>query len=477
LAEPQSLRNISFGARGKARLREAAAALLVILIFLIAIWPTKKIQPYEVFDQPFYMGIAHDLLAEGKFTNGFAFQTTSLNEPRPSGMRFTPLYPSLVAAAALVDPTFHKGMECLVNTRGKDATCSRNASVIRSIQLALLAGTYWLIWFMAGAISNKRRVAWTGLVIALLTAPELMGYVDYVMTEITALFLVTATTAAAVQGILSKGRKGLWFGISGALFGLTGLTRPAFFDLFLMCAVVGLACCLRRVNRRYWTSWLSFSLAGLIVVAPWIIRNISEFHVASLTLGYGAHVLNERIAFDEMTPFEYRLSYLCWLPDGNGLGSYFFGRGACHRFQWSDYPDSFYSIGNGPLMQQSLAASGGWPQMFHYLMTTYILPHPIKHSLVTISLALRGAYISRYWGLILLPVSLWQTWIAFRGKDFTFLAVSLPAWVMLAFAAAISVNQPRYNLMLIAPFSIAGAVLIEALLVKWRCTQPVRHAG
>ena len=49
-------------------------------------------------------------------------------------------------------------------------------------------------------------------------------------------------------------------------------------------------------------------------------------------------------------------------------------------------------------------------------------------------------------------------------RDLPFLAVSLPAWFMLLFAAAISVNQTRYNLMLILPFALSGAIATEALI-------------
>jgi hypothetical protein len=146
------------------------------------------------------------------------------------------------------------------------------------------------------------------------------------------------------------------------------------------------------------------------------------------------------------------------------MGNLLFHQGACHRFQWADQPDNFYAIGNGPLMALSLARAGGWPHMLPYLLHTYILPHLLKFVMVTISLALRGAWVSRYWGLILMPICLCFTWLALRRFDALFLAASLPAWFMLLFYAALSVNQPRYNLMLIPPFALSGAMAIEALL-------------
>ena len=73
-------------------------AIIVIFAVLGALWPRAKTQPLNVFDQAFYIGIAHDLRLSGTFTNGFTYQP---NAHRPAGetpgMRFTPLYPALVA--------------------------------------------------------------------------------------------------------------------------------------------------------------------------------------------------------------------------------------------------------------------------------------------------------------------------------------------------------------------------------------------
>jgi hypothetical protein len=436
--------------------------LVAIVIVLLGLWPTRSVTPLTEFDQDFYIGIASDLLTEGRFTNGFSFQTTPNEQTRPSDMRFTPLYPSLLAATALVDPAFRQAMNCIAATHGESAACSRRAPVIRTLQFAMLCVMYWLIWGIALMLSRDRRVAWAALIVALITAPDMLGYVNWAMTEITAQFLITATTAAAVRGLTRPEEATRWLSISGVLFGLSTLTRPAFFEMFLLCAAGLMVLGIRQTYRRQWRAWLGFVIGGLLPILPWILRNWVMFDAPSLTMGYGAHVLNERVAFDLMTPFEWRLSFLCWLPDGNGMGDLLFGHGACHRFQWSDYPDSFYSIGNHALMDQSLAASGGWPHMFPYLMHTYILPHFLWHMATTLPLAFRGAMISKYWGLILAPICLVQTIRAAWRGDVPFLAISLPAWAMLGFAAAISVNQPRYNLMLITPFAVAAGMLLAA---------------
>lgn len=446
------------------RIPEPILALMVILAVIATLWPRAKVQPLVAYDQPFYLGIAYDLVHHGRFTNGYVLDPAPRSVPRPPGMRRTPLYPALLAGLAVIDPHFARGMDCLVHSRGRDIACSRAAPLPRLLQFLMLAGFYLLVWGIARQVTSSKRIGWIALGLALITAPDLLGYVNYLMTEITALTLATAAVFAGVRGLARQHGAGLLV-LSGALAGFTVLTRPAFFYLFLASALAGFAIAvLRQREVSAVRRAAAFAVAGFLVVAPWILRNALVFNDLQLTARYGPDVLVQRIAFDEMNWTEYRLSFLCWLPDGNGMGSLLFRPGACQRFQWADQPDNFYAIGNGPLMAHALAAAGGWAHLLPYLLHTYIFPHPFKYAMVTISLALRGAWIHRYWGLILMPFCFWFTWRAIRRGDALFLAASLPAWFNLVFTAAVAVNQPRYNLVLIVPYALSGALVIEGLL-------------
>jgi len=442
-------------------------ACLLTVLALSALWPRAKVQAFDVFDQPFYLGIAYDLVHAGRFTNGYFFQEPPVDAARPPGMRFTPVYPALLAGASAVDGRFAAAMDCLVASRGGDASCSRSASLVRWAQFGMLACFYVLVWGMARRITGCERGGWVGLGLALLTAPELLNYVNYMMTEITALTLATGALAAGVRGIAE--RRGRFFVLAGGLAGCAALTRPAYFYLFLVCAAAGFVLALIGPGRSArFRRVAGFAAAGVVVVVPWLLRNFVVLGDASLTAGYGPQVLVQRVAFDLMSWTEFFRSLVCWLPDGNGLGGMLFGPGACHRFQWADQADNFYAIGNGPLMAESLAASGGWPHMFSYLLHKFILAEPVKYAAVTVSLALRGAWVSNYWGLVLAPVCAIMTWRAAARLDWLFLAIALPAWFMLIFAAAVSVNQTRYNLMLIPAFAVAGAMAVEAVLARRR---------
>jgi hypothetical protein len=202
----------------------------------------------------------------------------------------------------------------------------------------------------------------------------------------------------------------------------------------------------------------------------WIVRNALVMGRASLTFGYASHTFVQRLSFDSMGWREYGMSFVCWMPDGNGLGATLAGHGACDRFGWDDHPDSFYAIGIGPLLVRTLQEAGGWTNHMSFLLHTFLLRDPVRqlgwHAMVTLPLALRGLYVDHYWGLVLAPVCAVLTIRALRRRDAAagrFLLLSLPAWFMLAFNAAAAVNQVRYNLMLILPFSIAGAIAVEAL--------------
>jgi hypothetical protein len=88
---------------------------------------------------------------------------------------------------------------------------------------------------------------------------------------------------------------------------------------------------------------------------------------------------------------------------------------------------------------------------------------PFWHIAVSVPLALRGAYVSHWWGFVLLPVCLGVTATAFRrpGGE-RYLVLALPALFMLAFNALVAVNQTRYNLLLVPPYAVAGALALRA---------------
>jgi hypothetical protein len=443
-------------------------ALAAILVVTGGFDVRQKPLSLSAFDQPFYLGIAHDLLATGRFTNGFMFDTARPDALRQSGMRFAPVYPVMLAAVARVDPALRAGMDCVVATEDRPDACQTAAPVMRVIQFGMLAGFYLLVWWIGREVGGGLIMAWVTLGLALLTTSALLRYVGLLMTEMTTLLLCTAAIAAWLRS-LRPDRPMVWAGVAGVLLAATALTRPGFLYLLPFCLLGAAALAVwRRRERTGWMRAVAMGAAGVVVLAPWIVRNKLLLGRAALTYGYDSHTLVQRIAFDTMNWREYGLAYLCWLPDGTSLGRRYVGPGACDRFGWDDHANSFYVLGLRHMLDETLKAAGGYEHHLSYLVHAYILPHLLWHMAVSIPLALRGAYVSHWWGLVLLPVCLWVTVASLWRAEHRYLAVALPALFMLAFNATVAVNQTRYNLLLVPAFALAGATGLRAVVSRWQ---------
>ncbi len=420
-----------------------------------AFWARSKPNPLGFYDQKYYLGMGLDLIQTGRFTDGAAYGVADASGQRPSGMRFVPLYPLLVTGAMQVEPAFRAAAECVMAHYSDTSSvgCANTAYVVRAAQFVMLVLIDWMIWWLGLAVVGSLRGAWIALGLALLAGPYLLGSVNYVMTETTSLLFSTAATCAAVAGLRST-RPGRWFALAGALTGLLTLTRPAFLYGGLAAIVAGL------VRGRFAAVGL-FAVGLALPLAPWIARNAVEFGRPSLSYGYDSHTLVQRISYDQMTWREYGLAYVCGLPDGTALGVRIAGPGACDRFGLDERPGTFYQIGIGPMLAETLQAAGGYDHHLAYLLREYIAKMPLWHLLVSIPMALRGAWVDHYWGLILGITCFVRTIVAIRGRDWRFLTVALPAWFMLAFHAAVAVNQVRYNLMLVPPYAVAGAAVAD----------------
>src|SRR5262245_43842093 len=187
------------GSYPKARRFASVLAMVAALIVCGLLWSRTSVPPLSEFDQTFYIGIAYDLRSTGRFTDGFVFTPGDAPQPRSPGMRFAPLYPALVAATAAWDADFARAMECVVHSHGGDATCPAKADLIRLLQLGMLAVFLWLIWWIAREVLDSQRAGWIALLLASTTVPLLLQYVNYVMTEVTALLSLTCAIAAAVR--------------------------------------------------------------------------------------------------------------------------------------------------------------------------------------------------------------------------------------------------------------------------------------
>ncbi len=443
----------------------------VILLVLGLLWGHSRPTQFGTADQGFYVGIAHDLLTLGRYTDGPMFAAPAAQGPyqgqRPPGMRFAPLYPALLAGAGLLDPGFRAAMACSAGSDFHNGACPTTAPLVRGVQFLMLAGVYLLLWRIALRLTGSVRGAWIALALGLIPSHLLTISAHQLMTEIPTLFCTTAATAAALAAWDSP-RPGRHVLLGGLFLGLATQTRPGFLYLFYAAVAVWLVVLAVRRGRRAMLL-AAFALGFALPTLPWMARNAVVLDRPALTFGYASHTLVQRIAFDTMSWHDYPMAWLCWAPDGSGLGSLLVGRGACDRFALEETrPSTFYAIGMGPLMTETVAAAGGWEHHLSYLLRAYIFREPFKHAMVSLPFAMRGALIDHYWGLILGLLALWTTARAVRRRDARFLLLALPGWFMLAFQAAVAVNQIRYNLMLIPPYAVAGALAVESGLHRPR---------
>lgn len=447
--------------------RRALLVAAVIAAWLGLLWAQSRPPAgFRSFDQPLYLGIAYDLLHLHRFTDGSGFATPHADPARPPGMELMPLYPAYLAATAWLDPGFNRSLGCFV-AQSDAPSCPHQAGLPRFGQFLMTIAIYLLLWRIATRATGSPRVGLLALGVGLLAAPVLIRSVDMLMTETLSLAFLTAATAAGVEA--ATGCRPLrWVLLSGLMLGLATLTRPAFFYLLPAAAIAGAFLALLRPRRLAALALVAvFLLGGLIVIGPWIARNAIVLHRPAMTAGYAALVLAQRVAFDLMSWPQYGAFYLCGLPDGNGLGHLLLGPDACEPFQYEFRPDTFYWIGNHTFMQATIAAAGGPQHQFDYLLHRYILAHPLWHALVSIPMALRGLWIDHYWGFVLALLCVPLTWRALRHRDTALMVVTLPGWFMLAFHGAIAVNQERYNLILILPFSLAGGIALDRAWRRW----------
>jgi 4-amino-4-deoxy-L-arabinose transferase-like glycosyltransferase len=443
---------------------QTVLAALLILAGLAAFWyRAPPPRPLRDFDQPVYLGMAYDLIHLHRFTDGVVGDVPVVKPNRPPGMARAPLYPAFLAATALLDPAFNASLNCFM--RQSDApSCSQRAPLPRVLQFMMIAGVYLMLWRIATRATGSQRIGWFALALSAVVAPALVGTANGLMTETLTLFFTTAATAAGVEAVRARRPLG-WLLVSGVMVGLASLTRPIFAYMLPVVAIAAVVLIARRHDRRRGTMMLAaFLFGGAVVMTPWIARNAVVLGKPALTSGYAANVLAQRVAFDLMTWHQYALSYLCALPDGTGMGNVLIGPGTCEPFQYETRPTTFYGIGNTTFMQSSIAAAGGEAHQFSYLLHHYILADPVWHALVSIPMALRGLWLGHYWGMILAVLCVGMTLRAIQSGDLAMLAVTLPAWFMLVFYAAVSINQTRYNLMLIVPFALAGGIALDRVL-------------
>ncbi len=435
--------------------------LAILFSITIIFFQTRHETPnFRIGDSYAYMSVAKNLTDTGVFTDGRFKKNAAIQGTEEQGMFFAPLYPMLIAGIMGVDRNFYDTVSCHMTSQTPEI-CSNDMGSFHLVQIGLAIFSAFLVWLSGWIISGKYSVAWLALVLSLF-AEAYAYYTAQIMTEnlVFPLFTMSCLSAAAAW---KQKRRWLWF-VSGLFLGLLALTRPSFVYLFYAALpiIFILGIYQKELSLRKKISWSILLLLGYSLTAgPWIIRNGLSTGEYAISKGYASYILVQRVSYNDMTWKEWGVSFLYGLPDfGDSLTKDIFDSKDYERFDYQNRK-GFYAIGNDSLRKETLEKAGGVENHLSYLLENEVFNNLHKHIMVTLSLAWRGMWVSKYWGLITIPIFFVIFIWAIRQKCWEFIIFSLPPWFMLGFHAFTSVNVVRYNLILIPCLALATAFLLS----------------
>jgi 4-amino-4-deoxy-L-arabinose transferase-like glycosyltransferase len=266
--------------------------------------------------------------------------------------------------------------------------------------------------------------------------------------------------------------------LGGVLLGLLCLTKPSYLVLFPVVVALSLVYLHWLVQQRRahaLSHVLAFSLAFGCVVAAWVARNVVSVGKLGFTEEYGAVVLIERFAYNDMTLREFFQAFPYCTP---GLGEAVFdpvyGTDSMHRFTYHT-EGSFFHVGRG--RRDALVAQyGRLDPLIPGIIRDEMRNDWWRHLLVSIPLAWCGLWAGWLASLVLVPLFVWAGIRAVRARQPLFLLYATPAVVMLGLDALIGNHYTRYNLILIGPYAVGAASIMTSWLprpgVHWRWRSP-----
>lgn len=227
-------------------------------------------------DRDAYIAIARNLAAGNGFSSS---NPENQSDIRPTAFR-PPLYPCLLALIY---------------------SLQAGSIGVGIVQVILGVLTVWLTWKTGTALELKRSALIAAAIVA--TDPVLLQYTTYSMTEVLAAFLTSLLlyllTKVYLANLAGETRLPLTFG-TGIVWGLAILCRPtylAFFGVWLVWCCITV--CWRRIrNRQLEGKAISdsrrlalFSAGILLMLSPWVVRNLLVFHAPILTTTHGGYTL------------------------------------------------------------------------------------------------------------------------------------------------------------------------------------------
>jgi hypothetical protein len=444
-----------------------ARLLLGFIAFLIlgALIVSRPVRNLQDFDQPFYVTLAYDLDRYGVFSNGPFSKPDDTMMPPPAGMFFGPVYPVMLAGLMKLDARFADAVRCSVeaNRGHRDiATCDPYDLPPRLLNALLLAIAAVAVASAAELIFPYGAIfALTGAFALLALACEANSF-SYVMTE-SAIFSIYSLFMLATALAWTTGRA-RHFVLSGLVLGVLSLTKPSYLVLCPLVGVPGLAY-LRWSAKASWRQAagrvLAFGLAFSVVIGAWVGRNAVSVGKLGFTEEYGAAVLIERFAYNDMTASEFFQAFPYCTP---GLGDLaydiVYGTDSMRRFTYHT-TGSFFHVGRGR-RDALVAQNERLDPLIGGIIRDELSANWWRHLLVSIPLAWCGMWAGWIASLVLIPLFVWACVRCARTRQPLFLLYAAPAVAMLGLDALIGNHYTRYNLILIGPYAVGAAAVVSS---------------
>lgn len=460
-------------------------APVVVALAVLSVQAFRKPLRAPYLDEFYYLTIARDLALHGAFTNGTYKGGPFARQPRPvepgdesprwsePGRFFAPAYPILAFLVGRADPKVAQAIRCHVRhfTLPSQSQCPNTFGSLVAVNVLLWSVAMLAVFQIAYRIGRSEVVAWLAMIIALASGEPgyyVRTYLSETMTVPAFLLFMLFAVRAVETGTLRH------YSLAGAALGLASLSRPAYAYLFYAVAPVLLA--LALFGRQRWqglpkpTSALAFAGATLLVMAPWMVRNVIQFGDPTLSRGYAEVILMQRVSYNQMSLAEWGVAWIYWLPDfGDEIAKRLFLPHLYELLGWS-HPKNYYLDGGlGAFRQAILDANPRDDDVLGVLYRTYLIGDLPKHVLVTLPLTMRGLGVAKY----LSVTGVLLAWPVMRqlhadGRLSLFLAALLPPLLMAGLHGFVSVNIEHYNLPMLAVYATVVSVWPVTRFERWR---------
>lgn len=439
-----------------------AAFIGALLIIGLQVFNKPLREPHA--DEFVYLQIASDLIKSDTHTDGPFAKNQKEKEP---GRFFSPLYPGFLNLMARLDDNVSVAIQCHKKNKTKEI-CGGSFQSVVTVQVVFAVISLMFIFTTAQLLSGSFFVAWLAMIIAAATG-EISFYARYYLTENLAFLGFYGLLLFLVSGYIRD--KSNHFLIAGLFIGIATLSRPSYAYLYYL-LIPTLFILLVWAKKKSLSQAIKapalFALGGMLLLAPWLIRNHIQFGDMALTEGYGSFILLQRLAYNMMSWSEWGVFFIQGLPDfGDKLSRGLFSHNLWERLDYfNEDVQTFYEVGNSSAWKaQLIPTTIPNDQQSTYLVKTYIFGDLFKHTMVTIPISLRGMWAGGYLALIGVAFA-WPVGKLMKKKErlIPYFLLVMPSLFMVGLHGFVSVNVVRYNVPMIAVYSVICALFIRHLI-------------